>query len=357
VGGDAKQAEVLALFDEGRVAAARGDHTLAVAKLRTAVALVPSVASLAALGTSLSRLAFHAEAVVYLAAAVGLGGATAALRIQLAVAIAEAGDRPEALRRLRDLRRELPSDPEVHLELLRIVSDPQALARIADRQRLLEGIRAALPEVRIAEGDSLIRGLEKVGWFINAWASAPVDPQRLERAFLFLDSLAASPDQEVADLLTAVVFPTFSRWSSPVDAARAMLGGQARRALDDALALWGPPTPGDPPLAGDHLVDTLESRLPGFEAAKSSIGIGSALGRHFVTTVEGGAPSTEIERLGIVLSRMADSGDAVVREAFDDALAEVLRASSPEILRAAHRNLSRLARTALENLTGRDQLG
>jgi hypothetical protein len=318
---------------------------------------LPAATSLAALGSSLARIGRHSEAVVSLAAAAGLGEVTVALRIRLAIEIGESGDRPEALRRLWDLWRAFPNDPEVQLELMRLLSDPQALTRIANRQQILEEIRAALPELRLTEKDSLLEALAKVGKYISAWAAAPADPGRLERAFRFLDHLAENPDPEVADLLTAVVFPTFAGWSSPVEAARAMLGGRAQRVLNDALALWGPPLPGDPPLVNEDLLDKLRVRLTGFDGPEgASESIGAALGRHYITVIESDTPSGEIERVGLMLSRMAESGDAMVREAFGDALEEMLAAGSSAVLRAAQRTFSGIASTALENQAGRDQL-
>lgn len=242
VGGEARHDQVLSLFDEGRAAAARGDYALAVAKLQASVALAPAAASLVALGQSLSRLGRHAEAVVSLAAAIGLGDTTVLVRLRLAGAIADVGDRSEALRRLRDLQREHPDDPEVRFELRRILLDPLALARTANRWRLLDEIRVALPEIRIDTHATWMEGLAKVGRYISARAAPLGDPRRLESAFRLLDRLAESPDPEVADLLTAVVFPEFTGWSLPVDAARAALGARARRALDYAIALWGEPS-------------------------------------------------------------------------------------------------------------------
>jgi hypothetical protein len=357
VGGDARQAEALSLFDEGWAAASRGDHALAVTKLRASVAIAPGAASLAALGQSLSRLALPAEAVIALAAAIGLGDSTVAVRVRLAVAIAGVGDRSEALRRLWDLQRQHPDDPEVRVGLRTILLDPLALARTANRWRLLDEIRTALPEVRIGESDTWMEGLAKVGRYVSARAATPGDPRRLESAFRFLDRLAESPDPEVADLLTALVFPKFTGWSLPVDAARAALGGPARRALECALALWGPPSPGGPPLAGDDLRESLQFRLPGFNPPQPSVAsVGAALGQHYVASVEAGAPTGQTEQLTLMLCQMADSDDGAVRGAFDDALAEVLRLGSPQVVRTAHRSLSGLARTALENLAGRDQL-
>jgi Flp pilus assembly protein TadD len=74
VGGDSSSGAALALFDQGCAAQARGDLVVAVEKLREAVALGPTAPALAALGESLAGLSRHAEAVVHLAAAVGLGG-------------------------------------------------------------------------------------------------------------------------------------------------------------------------------------------------------------------------------------------------------------------------------------------
>jgi hypothetical protein len=347
--------EALSLFDEGRAAASRGDHAIAVEKLRASVALAPGPAALAILGQSLSHLGLYAEAAVAFAAAIGLGDITYDRRVRLAIAIAKNGDRYDGLRRLRDLQQENPNDAEVRFELRRILSDPLALARIANRHRLLDEIRGALPEVPIEKDDTWMEGLAKLGRYIAARAGR--ETRRLERAFRFLDRLAESPDSDVANLLTAVVFTEFILWSVPVDAVRAALGLRARRALDDALAIWGPPSPGGPPLVGENLSESLRFRLWNFNPPEpSSMTIGSALGQHYVASVESGTPAVEIEQIGLILCQMADSDDPAVREAFDDALAEMLRVDSREVVQTAHRTFSGLARTALENLASRDQL-
>jgi hypothetical protein len=75
-----------------------------------------------------------------------------------------------------------------------------------------------------------------------------------------------------------------------------------------------------------------------------------------VASLEAGAPTAETAEIALLLCQLANSDDAVARGAFDDALAELLRTGSAEAVRAAHRELSGLARVALENLAGKDQL-
>jgi hypothetical protein len=348
VGGEPKLDEALALFDEGRAATARGDHALGVEKLQASVALSPTAPSLAALGQSLKRVGRSTEAVIHLAAAIGLGDTSPAVRTALAIALAGVGEHDEALKRLRELMHERPDDDGVRAELKRLLRDPIRLARLANRHRLLDEIRAALPEIRLKDDDSPILGLKLVGRYVATWATPPRDLDRLEPAFRFLNRLAVSPDQEMSDLLTAVVFPMLTSWRSAVGTANELLVGRGRRVLEDAVALWGPPIAEDPPLGRDDLPELLRLLLPDFEAPEVDLmKLGPALGRYYVSAIKAGAPDGDLRRAGLLLSRMAASDDAAVRWAFDDALKKILEIRSPAAIEVAKRDFTGLAQTAL----------
>jgi hypothetical protein len=352
LGGDSKIDEALALFDEGRTCMSCGDHALAVEKLKRAVALAPTGPSLAALGQSLFVSERHAEAVVHLAAALEMGEARSTLRIMLARAIANTGDRTEALRRLRDVLRDHPDSEEGREAIKSILPERAALAAVANRRRLLDAIRAALPDIRIDVDDSPVRGLELVGRYIASWAATPADRKRLATAFGFLNNLLPGADQDGADLLAAVVFPLIVPWRSAVVAARELLIGRARRAFDDTVALAGPATGDDDPLIGNYLRDEIRVVLPELALpAGSPAEIGQDLGRRFVAAIKAGAADADLKRIGRLLSRMAASDDTEVRDAFNDALAQIVETPAPDVIEIARSGLTGVARTALENLS------
>ena len=351
MGDDGKLGRALALFDQGSAHLRRDEHALAVEKLTASVALAPTAPALAALGQSLLRSARYPEAVVHLAAAVGMGDARSTMRALLASAIAKSGDRSEGLRRLKEMLQEHPDDLTVRQELKNVLSDPSDLARFAGRARLVEGLRKALPELRMQAGDTPIDGFRLIGRFIASWAAAPADPQRLQRAFSFLNEVSLSAGQEEADLLTATVFPILVSWNSAILAAQEMLGGRARRAFDVAVALWGPPIGTDALLSGDDLHDELRFMLPELIFSDELPGpIGATIGRWYVAAVEASAAPADIKRAGRLLSRMAASDDGQVRDAFSDALAEIVGARTSAAIDIARRDLTGLARTAVDNL-------
>ena len=351
VGDDPKPGRALRFFDEGSGHLRRGEYALAVDKLMASVALAPTAPSLAALGESLLGSARYPEAVVHLAAAIGMGDARSTIRTLLASAIAKSGDRNEGLRRLKEMLQEQPDDLTVRQELKNILSDPIGLARVANRKRLLEGIRNALPEIRIEVGDTPIDGFKLIGRYIASWAAAPADAERLLRAFSFLNEVSLGAGSEDADLLTATVFPILVSWESAIIAAQELLGGRARRAFDVAVALWGPPIGADAPLCGDDFLEELRFMLPALIVSDESRGpMGATIGRWYVAAVEGSAAHPDIKRAGRLLSRMAASDDGQVKDAFSDALAQIVDARSPAALDSARRELTGIARTALDNL-------
>jgi tetratricopeptide (TPR) repeat protein len=351
VGDDAKLGRALTLFDEGSAHLRRGEHALAVDKLTASVAIAPTAPSLAALGQSLFCSARYAEAVVHLAAAVGMGDARWTMRSMLASAIAKSGDRNEGLRRLKEMLQEQPDDLTVRQELKNVLSDPLDLIGIANRERLLDGIRNALPEIRMEPGDTPIDGFKLIGRYIASWAAAPADAERLQRAFSFLNDVSLSGGQEEADLLTATVFPILVSWDSAILAAQEMLGGRARRAFDVAVALWGPPIGTDASLSSNDLHEELRFMLPDpILSDKLRVPIGGTIGRWYVAAVEASAAPSDIKRVGRLLSRMAASDDGQVRDAFNDALAEIAGARTPAAIDIARRDLTGSARTAIDNL-------
>src|SRR5215471_9497649 len=201
------QERALRLYDEGRAAMARSDLQAATAKLQQSVALLPTAPSVAALGECLLATSRYGEAIVPLAAALGMGAGGPTLRVLLARALNQIGERADALAHLRLAIEQSPDYREARGALRGLLADPEVIARTANRHRLLHELRVAVPEIRFDPSDRPIDVLRSIGRYVALSLEMRRDPDRLAPLFGFLNRLAVSPDQEVTDLLVAAVFP------------------------------------------------------------------------------------------------------------------------------------------------------
>lgn len=349
----------LALYDEGRAAMERSDLYTAVAKLRESVAILPTAPSVAALGESLLGVSRYGEAVVHLTAALGMGAGWARLRTQLARALGKIGERREAIGLLKTALREQPEDAEPRTELQRLLSDPEVIARTANRHRLLQELRIAVPAIRFEPTDPPIKVLRSIGIYVALFLEMGRDHEELIPVFQFLNRLAVSPDQEIADLLAGVVFPVLAEWPDTTEVARRMLVGKGRSGFEDALALWGNPAPGEPVLTASTLLDAFRFFVPGFELelAWPLEEAAIAFGRYLADRIMSGVADEQLADAFTLLSKMGTLGDPRlhggsdrVYEAFEQALAELLDSRQPRIRQTALRLLTGKARSILERV-------
>jgi tetratricopeptide (TPR) repeat protein len=341
----------LALYDEGRAAMARSDLYTASVKLRESVAILPTAPSVAALGESLLGLSRYGEAVVHLAAALQMGANAPSVRTALATALGKIGERDKALEQLRIAIREEPGNAGARAELQRLLSDPEVMARTANRHRILHELRIAVPEIRFEESAPAVAVLRSIGTYVAMAIELGRQPEQLATVFHFLNRLAVSPDQEVSDLLAATVFPVLAERRDTIEVAQRLLVGRARAGFEDAIALWGVPAWREPsPLARGlraalrFFVPGLETK-PHWEIEKTA----RAFGHHLVHRVTAGASDDQLADAFRLLSRLHRSS-AEGNEVFEIALAVLFESRELRVRETALRLLTDSAREAFEQL-------
>lgn len=94
--------EGLHLYNDGRSAMEAGNYQLAVKKFEESIRIAPHFKTLESLGECLLLLNQFTEAIVYLAAAVGLGNKQFRPRYLLAKALSATSDVPGAIEKLQE---------------------------------------------------------------------------------------------------------------------------------------------------------------------------------------------------------------------------------------------------------------